>query len=425
MGWVRNPLLHFLAVVAVMLVGVLLATSALSSRAAEDEAVNDARDAADILARSVVEPAIPRGLVDGDPAAIDRMDRRVLARLKVDDVRRIKIWDREGRVLYADDPRLIGSTYALGEEELAVLSTGSLDAEISDLGRAENRFERGSGGLLEVYTRVTEPGGEPLLFEAYFSVEDIARERERVFASFRPITIGALVAFTALTTPLLLLLMRRVRRSADEQQRLLLAAVNASSAERVRIARDLHDGVVQDLAGSSFALSSVARRSDLPTAAATELEDVSRSLRGSMRSLRSLMVEIHPPELQVHGLEAALTDLLSPLVADGVRTSLEVGDLSQASPESVALAWRVAQECVRNVRRHAQASRIAIEVGLLGDDLLLTVTDDGVGFDPAGVPPARFGVRGMQGLARDAGGDLTVVSSPGRGTTTRMVVPAR
>lgn len=425
MAWVRNPLVQFLAVVLVMLVAVAVGTSLLSRRAADDEAINDARAVTKVLARSVAQPAIPPGLVDGDPAAIDQLDRRVLDRLLVDDVRRIKVWDARGNILYSDETRLIGSRYHLGADERDVLHAGGIEAEVSDLTKPENRFERQLGGLLEVYTRIHAPGGQPLLFEAYYARSDIAVQRERIFDRFRPITVGALLAFAALTTPLLLLLMRRIRRAGEERERLLQSAINASDAERLRIARDLHDGVVQDLAGSSFALSTVAMRPGLAADVSGELAGVSRSLRTSMRTLRSLLVEIYPPELHTEGLEAALSDLLSPLSARGIRTSLRVGDVSGASEEAVALVWRVAQETVRNALRHAGASSVEVSVVLAGGELVLEVVDDGSGFDGGAVPSGHFGLRGLQSLSRDAGGRLRVESAEGRGTTVTLAVPRR
>ncbi len=425
MGWLRNPLIQFLAVIVAMLAVVVVGTGVLSGHAAEEEAVNDARAVTKVLSGSVAQPSIPRGLVDGDPAAIDRLDRRVLSRLLVDDVRRIKIWDSGGRILYSDETRLIGSTYRLGQGERAVLRTGSIEAEDSDLAKPENRFERGSGGLLEVYTRIRAPEGQRLLFEAYFSRADIERARERVFARFRPITVGALLAFAALTTPLLLLLMRRVRRTGAERERLLRTAITASDAERLRIARDLHDGVVQDLAGSSFALSSAARNPDLPAPLAGELEGVSRSLRTSLRSLRSLLVEVYPPELHTVGLEAALSDLLAPLTAQDITATLSVDNLVDVPPDAVALVWRVAQESVRNALRHARASQVSVAVDRVGAALRLRVADDGVGLPGSDAPRGHFGLRGLDTLAREAGGSLSVSSAPGTGTTVELTVPVR
>lgn len=423
MRWLTNPVAQFLAAGLVTLVVVVLATSALSRSAADEEAIADARSLTWVLATSVAQPAIPPGLTEGDAAAIDRMDRTTLDRLLVDDVLRIKLWDADGTVLYSDRTELIGARYPLGEDELEVLRDGGTDAELSDLGRPENRFERDLGGdLLEVYTRVRSPEGEPLLFEAYLGVDDIRASRAQILDRFLPITIGALVALVALGTPLVLLLSRRLSRAGRERERLLEAAVRASDAERLRIARDLHDGVVQDLSGSSMALSALAAHADEPDR--RELEDVGRSLRVSMRSLRSLLVEIYPPDLHTAGLAAAVDDLVAPLVAAGTTVDVDVSGAEGASRPPVALLWRVAQESVRNVARHARADRMSLTVRREADHLVLEVVDDGVGFDPATVvTDDRFGLRAAESLVREHGGTWEVESAPGSGTMVRVEVP--
>ena len=262
----KNPVVQFLATGFVVLVVVVVVTVQLSRRAADREAINDARGTTELLARSVAEPALPRGLVSGDVGAVDRFDRTVLRRLLVGEVKRIKIWRADGRIVYSDETELIGSSYPLGADEREALEKGTSDAEISDLTRPENRFERGigAGGLLEVYTRVRSPEGDPLLFEAYFSAKDIAARRQQIYDAFQPIALGGLLVLVAVTTPLLWALTRRLERSSRDRERLLEAAADASESERRRIARDLHDGVVQDLAGTSFALSAALRDPDTP-----------------------------------------------------------------------------------------------------------------------------------------------------------------
>jgi two-component system NarL family sensor kinase len=423
-----NPVAQFLLAGAVLLVVVALATGQLSSAAARDEAIADARATTELLARSVAEPAIPRGLVHGKAAAIDRFDRTARSRLLVGDVQRIKIWSAAGRIVYSDQTALIGESFPLGEAEMAVLGGGPTDAKVSDLDRPENDFEEGEreGGLLEVYTDITSPEGEPLLFEVYYAADEITARQREILGAFRPITLGGLLAFLGLTTPLIWVLTRRLHRAGEERARLLLAAVNASDAERRRIARDLHDGVVQDLAGTAFRLAAGARQDASHAPASAELEEMSRSLRGSLRSLRSLLVEIYPPDLRADGLPAALNDLVAPAENTGVNSSVTVADLDGVSEESVALVWRVAQEAVRNAVRHA--SPTAIEVSVARDDgsVVLEVHDDGVGFDPTSTNGRdRLGLRGLADLIDDAGGRLEVWAEPGSGTRVRLEVVDR
>ncbi|HEX4977287.1 MAG TPA: sensor histidine kinase [Nocardioides sp.] len=410
----KHPVAQFLAAGFVTLVLVLVATGRLSGTAAADEAIDDAVATTELLARSVAEPALPRGLVDGDQGALDRFDARVLERLMVQDVERVKIWDARGRIVYSDQTRLIGDTYELGASERAVLESGDLEAEQSDLAKEENRYERSSGGLLEVYTRIWSPEGEPLLFEVYYSAAEIEARRAEVLGAFRPITVGALLTLLALTTPLVWVLTRRLRRASDDRERLLRAAVEASDAERRRIARDLHDTVVQDLSGTAFALAAAAREGGAPS---STLDSMAGSLRDSLRSLRSLLVEIHPPDLGTVGLAGALQDLVAPAAARGVEAQLDTAGLGTVDREAAALVWRVAQEAVRNVLRHADASTLRVSVSGEGTAVRLVVEDDGKGFDPGEARDrTSFGLRGLADLVEESGGSLRVTAAPGRGT---------
>lgn len=410
---------QFLAVGLLALAVIVVGARVLTSRAASDEALTDARATTELLAGSVAEPVVPRGLVSGDAGAVDRFDRLATQRLLVEDVRRIKMWRADGTIVYSDDVRLVGERFELGEDELAVLRDGGSEAEVSDLAEPENRYERGSGGLVEVYTQVWTPEGEPLLFEAYFSTARIDSRQAAVIAPFQRITLGALGLLVVVATALLWALTRRVTRASAERERLLRNAATASAAERRRIARDLHDGVVQDLAGSAFAVSALAREAQEP--ARSTLLSTGSSLRGSLRALRSLLVEIHPPDLGAATLPAALEDLCAPASAAGVRVQVDVGELGEVEEQEAALVWRVAQEAVRNALRHARATTMAVELRRRGGSLVLVVRDDGIGMDRDRVPgTAHYGLRGLESLVADSGGRLDLDSRPGAGTTIRL-----
>ncbi|WP_346387062.1 sensor histidine kinase [Nocardioides sp.] len=413
--------MQFLAVGLLALAAIVVTTQILGERAAKHEALSDARGTTEVLARSVAEPAVPRGLVDGIPSAVDRFDRVALSRLLVNDVRRIKVWSSDGTIVYSDDVRLIGNRFALGADEMAILRNGGSDAEVSDLTAPENRYERQGGGLVEVYTQIHSPEGQPLLFEAYFSVAGIEARQSQVVAPFQRITGGALVVLVGIATAMLWVLTRRAGRAAADRERLLRSAATASDAERRRIARDLHDGVVQDLAASAFAVSALARDAAEPER--SRLLDTGKSLRGSMRDLRSLLVEIHPPGLSAGALPAALEDLSAPAAAAGVEVTVSVSELGAVSDQSLALVWRVAQEAVRNTLRHARATALSITVVREAGSVVLEVTDDGIGFDPGAVRAlSHFGLRGLESLARDSSGRLTIRSAPGQGATVRLEV---
>src|SRR4051812_37924809 len=126
------------------------------------EAINDAKQVTRIAGRGIVAPNVTPALLRGDPKAIAAMDRVVRSRVLEGDVVRTKIWTEDGTIVYSDEHRLIGYKAALGDEDLEALREGRTDAEVSDLSRPENRFERPHKKLLEVYLGVTTPQGRPL-----------------------------------------------------------------------------------------------------------------------------------------------------------------------------------------------------------------------------------------------------------------------
>lgn len=419
----RNPVAQFV-LASLLLFGVIWwGTGRLSQTAARNEALNDARVTTELLAHSVAEPAIPKGMVDGDAGAIDRFDRQVGQRLLVPDVQRIKIWREDGTVVYSDKTQLIGKRFALDDEQLDVLHSGATEGGLSDLRRRENKFETEEDGLLEVYTRIDSPEGEPLLFEAYYSVQTVQQRAAEVLNPFRRISALGLLAILLIGVPMIGVLTLRLTRASRARERLMERAIDSSEAERRRIARDLHDGVVQELAGTAFALSGAAREPTTPPEVRTVLTRSSGALRRSLRQLRSLLVEIHPPGLNAGGLGAALEDLTAQAAGVGVTPSVSVTGIEDTPDHVVALVWRVAQEAIRNAVRHAEATTVRVEVVGEGRQVTLTVQDDGVGFDPgADGRQDSYGLRGLQSLVEDGGGRLQVQSAPGAGTTVRMVV---
>lgn len=226
------------------------------------------------------------------------------------------------------------------------------------------------------------------------------------------------------------LLARRLAAARNDRERMLRTAIEASDVERRRISRDLHDGVVQDLAGASYTLAATARTlaDSRPETSATLAAQAS-SIRSALRSLRSLLVEIYPADLHEHGLAAALEDLVAPAAGAGIDVGLTVGDTEELPPEVAALVWRVAQEAVRNALRHAAPTTLRVTVtgpadGTRGGQCDLVVVDDGAGFDPSRPTPAgHLGLRAMRDLVAEAGGRLRIDSVVGAGTTVRLTVP--
>jgi two-component system, NarL family, sensor kinase len=432
-GTPRRALVHF-ALAGVLTVVVIAVAGAFVSRtAAEGQALDGARRLNGVLARTVVEPHLRDGLLTGDPAALAAM--RDAARLLTDGpVQRMKLWTPDGRIVYSDDERLIGRQYPLGLDEAEVLVTGEAAAEISDLSRAENDLEHDLGTLLEVYRPVHTPSGQVLLFETYMPLSSVAARTSAIWLQFLPITIGALVLLQLVQFPLAVRLARQTARARRERELMLHRSLAASDAERRRIAADLHDGVVQDLAATSMALAGSAIEADQAgnRAESGRLHLAADSVRSAIRSLRSLVVDIHPPNLRRTGLAAALGDLAETTTARGVTATLVIDDgaTRRLSCSAEQFAFRVAQEALRNVVAHAGASAVDVRLGRRpgtdGDVLTLAVNDDGVGFDPAAAVSddrPHLGLRLLDDLAGDVGGRIEVSSAPGAGTTVTMEVP--
>jgi two-component system, NarL family, sensor kinase len=424
---VARPIVQFFLVglVAVAVVGI--ATAVAARRVGQREAIVDARTTTLVKAQTVVEPAVANGLLTAQPAAVRRVNAAVRHGVLDRSLVRVKIWTREGRIVYSDDPRLTGASYQLGKDELAALDEGVIEAEVSDLQKPENRFDRSFHKLLEVYLPIRTPDGQRLLFEAYYRYSAVSASGTRIWKSFAPISIGALVALELIQIPIAWSLARRLRERQRERERLLRQALESSDTERRRIAGDLHDGVVQDLAGVAFSLAGASRQEHAPTTTAL-LDRSAAQVRDSIKSLRSLLVDIYPPSLADAGLGSALTDLLAGVESRGVTTTLDTDDLREPVREDIArVLWRAAQEAVRNVLSHAHATSVRVRAATTKDAVELDVVDDGVGFDDermrARGAEGHVGLRTLRDLVASAGGDVRVESTPGTGTTIHVEVP--
>ena len=154
-------------------------------------------------------------------------------------------------MLYSNEPRLIGASYAMSPYDLAEFKGTRVDAAVTDL-RSRRIGSTWPRKLLEVYMPIHTPSGRPFRYEEYYKSELHPGSRPAdFFRQFAPTMLGALILLALIQLPLAWQLARRVRKGQDEREGLLRRAIEASDVERRRIARDLHDGVVQDLAGVS------------------------------------------------------------------------------------------------------------------------------------------------------------------------------
>ena len=424
---VARFMLASLAAVAVVVVGGFFALR----QVAIDEAERDTRDRVRAEARLVEAAGLRDGILRGDGGAIGRLDDLVLGQILGGSVVRVKLWSKDGTILYSDEPALIGKRFPLGAQELDLFETGGAEAELSDLAKPENRYERPQGKLLEAHTAIRTPNGTQVLFEIYQRFGSVSSSAERLLGALAPPLLGGLVVLLLLQLPLAWSMARRLQRGHREREDLLTSAVEASSQERRRIASDLHDGVVQDLAGVAFGLAPLAADADRRAehAEAAALRDATATLRQGVRDLRTLLVEIYPPNLRAAGLEVALSDLLSPLAAAGIATELVVDAASAPPGGNDELVYRVAREAVRNAQAHATPTSVRVAVMRpVPATTRLVVTDDGRGFSSSdrerSAQEGHVGLTLLESLVAQAGGTLSVHSEPGRGTTVELEVPA-
>jgi signal transduction histidine kinase len=270
------------------------------------------------------------------------------------------------------------------------------------------------------------------------------------FAAFAFVTMydnARTVGFMALLAPVILLhvfviIFARAVNEYEAQQKAdqeeieknLQKALGASEAERRRIARDLHDGPVQSLAGMAFALS--AEASHLKGAAPGGngegellelLETSADQTRGAMKDLRTLIIELAPPTLRREGLQAALVEVLRAVKRKGTNYELDLPPDLRLREDRAALIFRVANEILRNVAAHAHAKNVKVELVTEERSAVLSIQDDGRGFSQKDMERQRadghLGTAAIVEVAEEAGGTLTIDSEPGRGTLVVLTLP--
>lgn len=416
-------MLGSLAAIAVIMVGGFFALRSVAIA----EATRDTTERVRSEALLVETAGLNDGVLQGNHKALHSLDDLVRSRILSDSIVRVKIWKQDGTIVYSDEPTLIGQRYELSDEDLELFETGGADAELSDLDQPENRYERGQGKLLEAYTTLRSPDGTPLLFEMYQRFSSIGASGSRLLRALAPPLVAGMLVLLLFQVPLAWRMARRLQRGHDERERLLANAIAASTHERQRIAADLHDGVVQDLAGVAFGLAPLAaeaqRRGDAREAKI--LHDATATLRQGVRELRTLLLEIHPPNLEAAGLRVALSDLLSPLEAQGIATTL---DMDADVEGHDTLVYRVAREAIRNAQAHARPSAVTVLVRQEDGMTKLTVADDGAGFQPEDrlrrAQDGHVGLTLLADVVAQANGTLDIRSAPDAGTTVALELPA-
>ena len=224
---------------------------------------------------------------------------------------------------------------------------------------------------------------------------------------------------------------RHAEESLREQRALLTKAagdllaltrrlVEAEEAERRRVARELHDNVGQSLSALSLNLDIALSHAIVPDVRA-RLQDSMKLVEGTLQAIESVMADLRPPLLEEYGLGAALerhAEVFSRRT--GIVVAFEDGAKERARSlrlEAAVALFRIAQEALNNVAKHAGAKRVRMSLSVRGLDAVISIIDDGCGFDVGAARPDRWGMRTMRERAEAAGGRIDIFSAAGKGTS--------
>jgi signal transduction histidine kinase len=246
------------------------------------------------------------------------------------------------------------------------------------------------------------------------------------------IAVGSMVLF-GLVLARLQGLAGEVAALAGLRKRLLDRTVQAREEERIRLAADLHDGPIQRLTGVAYGADLSRRRMARGDLAGGHelLVSMEDDIRQEVAALRQVMMELRPPALDEWGLPAALTDYATAFQRQaGVACTVKADLPVRLTPAQETVLYRIAQEALANVAKHARARHAWVTLDAAGDQVQLQVRDDGTGFvttrsvDPLGgqLGLNHFGLASMRQQIEMAGGTWQLHSRPGHGTTITVTV---
>lgn len=217
----------------------------------------------------------------------------------------------------------------------------------------------------------------------------------------------------------------RVAEQATHLLDLHRRAAGTRLAERARIARDLHDGLGQELTGARLVAQALLAGT-LPESVRAGLSELTASLARSHQSLRQALDDLTPSALEEHGLVVAIRGMVEAAGRrSGLRVELALEPMpADLSPPVAVAAFRVAQEALSNVVQHASASAVRVGLRVDAEQLVLDIADDGVGLASAPASArSRFGLLGIRARVRELGGEVSLRGDAG--TTVTVVLPLR
>ncbi len=423
---IRKAQRRFLGLSASALAVVAAAVVLVSQHVAEEEARRDAASRATSMARGVAGPFVDKRVREGDPRALAHLTRVLDARIAEGGVTHVVLWSADGRILWADTGSLIGQQSSPSSGAIEALRTMDSVVHLPDeREEAAEQSTYGEEGQLEVYVGIRDADDVPLVFEAYLPPDRIAVDRAAVLPQLLTVGLGSLLLFQLALVPIAWLLVRRVDDAQRARHRMLTQSAATWGHQRRVLAQDLHDGVIQDLAAIGYGLSAIEAR----VSAEPDLGNITTRLREAVghaeEALRTMVLDLIPPDLGGDGLAMAVEDLGQRPRAAGLAVTIDVPDHLPSSETTLRLAYQVVREGLRNVDKHATASCVTVRVREHESGLLVEVVDDGRGpvADGGSAPVHGHGLALLGSALADAGGWLRLEPAEGGGTALRAGVP--
>lgn len=409
---VTRFLLIGLATLVVISVPVALWVRSQAERYALAAAVQRTHE----IAEYGVAPLITDELLAGDPASRRTLNDRLAHWVAGDYIQRVKVWDPSGLIVYSDLPSLIGRTFPLPGWSADLVARGTDRVSLGTEQRLDNEQDASMGQLVEVNVSVMGASGSPFIFEAYFDDEAVSAQQLALAREIIPAFSLSLLALQLAQLLPAIRLAKRIQSGQASRRRLLQHAILASDLERGRIARELHDEVIQDLAGLSYAFE--AEEAHGPPRERPLFGRARTILQRNVGALRAMTTELYPPDFARLGLAEALLRLTDLVVGHGIETAVSLPERIDLDQDRAAILYRVARESLTNTIKHADASNVSLTVTQDGESTRLMVCDNGRGFDPKRPSPdGHLGLRIMRDTVQVAGGTLTITSHASEGTT--------
>jgi signal transduction histidine kinase len=411
---IRRFVAAALAALGVVSIASVLVAESISREIALQEAVTRGRT----FARAVSGPLVDAGMRRGDANSVATFSRVMQNRLQEGSMVHLRVWDADGRILWSDQQGLLGRKFELHRDVAAVLESGSAIGSVSEVDGLEGVAKVDDGELLEVYAAARSQTGDPIIVNSYWSAERLDDSANAVLGRIAPLSVGSLTLLALVVFPLAWSLARRVERVQGENGVLVQHALDASDAERRRIARDLHDGVLQDVTVVGYQLATAVHTdAEHPARSRHLLDQAFDGVRRIGESLRSTLADIYPVDLTSQGLGPAVEELAMRAREEaGVEVRVDIRGLTGESCEVLRLSYRVIREGLHNVVRHAHARHAEVVATRRGDTIHLRVDDDGVGPGNGDGGQGHLGLTLLRDTMHDIGGTFTIASRPGGGT---------